>query len=76
MGGARTTAFRLPARGWPAGRTLMVEPDSAEPIWKTPRSVSRSGGEPGFVEFGEAARVGVLFADAIAKASHRCPGFD
>ena len=24
----------------------MVEPDSAELIWKTPRSVSRSGGAP------------------------------
>ena len=31
----------------------MVEPDSAEPVWKTPRSVSRSGGEPGLVEFGD-----------------------
>ena len=28
-------------RGRPADRTLMVEPESAKPIWKTPRSVSK-----------------------------------
>ena len=31
----------------------MVEPDSAEPILETPRSVSRSGGVPGVVKLGD-----------------------
>ena len=35
-----------PSAASQADRTLMVEPESAEPIWKT-RSVSRSGGVPG-----------------------------
>ena len=38
MGGTRTTTTKFAVRagrGRPADRTLMVEPDSAEPIWKT-----------------------------------------
>ena len=31
----------------------MVEPDSAEPIWKTRAACRRSGGVPGLVEFGD-----------------------
>ena len=34
MRGTRTTIRWPPVCGRPADRTLMVEPDSAEPIWR------------------------------------------
>ena len=39
----------------------MVEPDSAEPICKPPRSVSRSGGVAGVVEFGDICGEGRIY---------------
>ena len=55
----------------------MVEPDSAEPIWKPPRSVSRSGGVPGVVELGDVGGDGRIIKRApvetpvAAVATHR-----
>ena len=50
MGGTRTTTTKFAVRagrGRPADRTLMVEPDSAEPIWKTRAACRGVAGVPG-----------------------------
>ena len=55
----------------------MVEPDSAEPIWENPHSVSRSGGVAGVVELGDIGGEGRiverarLFADGTVGFSER-----
>ena len=43
-------------RGRPADRTLMVEPDSAEPIWKKRAAWRGVAGVPGVVELVRARR--------------------
>ena len=54
----------------------MVEPDSAEPIWKPRVACRRSGGVPGLVEFGDVSGEGRIIERApveppVAAAERR-----
>ena len=59
-GGTRTINFAVRPR--PASRPdLMVEPDSAEPIWKTRAACRGVGGVAGVVELGDIGGEGRIY---------------
>ena len=70
-GGTRTTIR------WPAStageqtRTLMVEPDSAEPIWKTRAACRGVVAWPGVVELGDIGGEGRIYRAGARSSTRR-----